>query len=62
MNATYTKSKVQELLAARKALEAVPAGDDYTAERKRLTVAEQVLLDEGWQNLESLDELEALAK
>jgi hypothetical protein len=57
----YTPEKVQELLAAQDALARVPQGQDYTAERARLTLAEQALVEEGWQNLESREQLEALA-
>lgn len=61
MTTNYTPAKVRELLAAQKALLAVPQDQDYTAERERLTIAEQALLDEGWRNLESAEQLEAIA-
>ena len=61
MNAKYTPSKVRELLDAQAALNAVPDGQDYVAERGRLTAAEDALLAEGWRNEESEEELRALA-
>jgi len=60
MNAKYTPVKVREWLAARSALDAV-TGTDWTAERQRLTNAEESLLAEGWKNEETEDEMKKIA-
>ncbi len=60
MNATYTHAKIAEYLAAHDALNAVPQGQDYTAERDRLTAAEDALLADGWKNEETEDQLRAM--
>lgn len=57
----YTPTLVRELLAARRVLDAVPDGEDYDAERERLTRVETALMAEGWRNWESAEELERMA-
>lgn len=53
----YTKEAVQEWFDARKALDAVPSGQDWLPERDRLTAAEEVLMGQGWSNLETEEEM-----
>lgn len=56
----YASKTIREYLDAVTALEAVPPGQDYLEERSRLDQAEDNLLAEGWKNLETRQQLEAI--
>lgn len=62
MDATssYKPETIREYLAAWNALEAATQGQDCTAERDRLSAAEDRLMAEGWQNNETREQLELL--